>query len=66
MTRPGFQWYNGIEIFLAFDCTVVIMFNVTIFVKRKVYQSWSTTAILLAFTLLLLSRIACLTFYVVC
>ena len=66
MTRPGFQWYNGIELFLAFDCALVVIFNMTIFVKKKVYQSWSTAAILLAFSLLLLSRCACLLFYAMC
>ena len=66
MTKAGFQWYNGFELFLAFDCTLLIIFNMTVFVKKKVYQSWSTTAILLAFSLLLLSRGGCLVFYALC
>jgi len=63
MTVPGFQWYNYFEMFLAFDCVLVVAFNVAVLVTKKVYQSWSTTAILLAFSLLLLSRIGCLFFY---
>ena len=58
-----FKWYNYLEFFIAADCLVMITFNIGVCVKRKVYSSWSTFAILMSCNLLLLTRIACLIFY---
>ena len=66
MTKPEFQYYNYIELFLAFDCSLVLIFNLKVFIQKKVHQSWSSATILLAFSLLLLARIGCLLFYVSC
>ena len=66
MTKPEFQYYNYIELFLAFDCTLILIFNINVLIQKKVYQSWSSATILLAFSLLLLARIGCLLFYVAC
>ena len=56
-------WYNYLQIFLVFDCILMIIFNLWILVKQKVYRTWSTTAIIVSCTLMLLSRAACLIFY---
>lgn len=57
------MWFNYFELFLAIDCSLVIAFNVVVLFMKKVYKSWSTASILIAFSLLLLSRIGCLCFY---
>ena len=66
MTKAGFQYYNYFELFLAFSCFFVIVFNITVFIRKKVHQSYSSTTIVLAFTLLLIARIGCMLFYIIC
>ena len=64
VNNSGMQkWYNYLEIFIAVDCFAMITFNIGVCVVRKVYQSWSTFAILISCSLLLLTRIFCLVFY---
>jgi len=56
-------WETFLELFLAFDCFILVLYNISVLFGRQVYTSWSTAAILLSCTLLLLSRMGCLIFY---
>lgn len=51
------------ELFLAVDCLVLIFYNLYIFVKNKVYKSWSTTSMVLSCSLLLLTRLGFLVIF---
>lgn len=63
MHHPLSNWQSVLEIFLAFDCLVVIIFNVVTIVQKKVYQSYSAFATLLCCSLLLTVRLISLLIY---
>ena len=64
-TRSLEYWYNYLEIFLGIDCLVLACFTVAVLIKQKVYKTWSTTAILISCSLLLLTRALCLFYYAI-
>ena len=59
------HWYNYLEIVLGIDCIVLVFIIVAIVIRQKVYKTWSTTAILLSCSLLLLTRALCLFYYAI-
>ena len=54
------HWYKNprIEITVAVICGIMLGFNIYVIITRKVYRTWSTMAILLSCSLLLLLRCA--------
>ena len=63
MTHLLWSWQSCVELFLACDCIIVVVFNLTIIVWKKVYQSWSTFSTIMACSLLLATRAICLIFF---
>ena len=57
------QFLTYCEIFLSVDCVVLFGYNIYVLIKRKVYESWSTTSLILSCSLLLIARFAFLVIF---
>ena len=56
-------WLDYLELFLAFDCLMMLVYNLYVMFKSKVYQSYSTFAIILSCSAMLICRIPILLYY---